>query len=247
MGKSTKIESKFLATGMIIIISVFATSFKGNAYKEPLHNIKYSSLFSGTINSYKYGHNPTYKKLIAKLPLLKRMNEGVSSKHSESLYFNTSINKASDLWYISSSKDPMTGDVSYYLHSETVGSIEEMSFPYNNVQSTLIIACGANDVWDYVWFSEMNVTGGSYSFGSYYEYKERVRFDDDIQTATMLAKSASHFLSFKYDDWLIRELKNTNLFMIELEWYGDGTVHFKYNVTGFNSAYKKLISKCNKL
>jgi hypothetical protein len=181
------------------------------------------------------------KKSNDSLDYLALKTEAKSLENSSSSSYNTTSN-----WTLSNNKDPMGEEQSYYLKSETVGSFDYLDFPYKDVSSNVMIGCDNSGIWAYFWFNKFNLNGGKSDWiDNTVTYHFRIKFDQTVKPITMNQDmDNNHFLRIYYDSWFINNLKRANNIMLELDWYNNGKVHFKYDVSGFNKAYKKLIHKC---
>ena len=145
-------------------------------------------------------------------------------------------------WTISKDVDEMSGECSYYITSKSVRPLKPMHFPHWNVTANLVVEFDGNLEWIYLAFNTVpNLVGGELRDG-YDEIGIRVRFDNSIEGITISHDWGSHFLYCEFPDFLLPKLVHSKTVLIELPWYGQGDVYFKFNLMGFSRALKKMKS-----
>ncbi|MGM0609406.1 MAG: hypothetical protein ACQESP_13440 [Candidatus Muiribacteriota bacterium] len=143
-------------------------------------------------------------------------------------------------WTTSSSEDEMTGEKSWYAISPEVSPTEEMGFPYNGTKAFLVVGTDGDSEWAYIGFStEPNISDDETEDG-YSVIKTRVKWDDEVNTMTFTQKWGSKFIHFKNTDLAISKIENSNSVLIEISWYGEGEVYFRFPLDGSSDAINKI-------
>lgn len=155
--------------------------------------------------------------------------------------FVTNVNAK---WSISKNKDEMTGESSVYVFSNNVYSTKKMYSPYNKTSSVIGIGCDKDDAWIYVSFSAPPNLNDKVTKNGYNLIITRVKFNDEIKDVAMTQDWGSKVIHFKEDDYIIRKIKDSNTMLLELNWYGNDKVYFKYNLAGSTKAINKAFKKC---
>ena len=138
-------------------------------------------------------------------------------------------------WKTSISVDEMTGKKSAYAYSPEVGPTKQMNWPYQDVKASLVVGYDGKDEWVYIGFTEvpnLNTTGSG--FGT------RVKWDETIENETLVQKPGERFIHFHGDRFAIPKIENCNSVLVELPWYGNGKVYFKFPLNGSSAALKQI-------
>ena len=147
-------------------------------------------------------------------------------------------------WDVSTSKDEMTGDVSSYCSSPSTTSTKTMSFPYSDTRGWIGVGCDGNSEWVYVGFTEApNLQNTSIGDG-FNSISTRIKFDDNVETVRMTQKWTSKFIHFNNDKDIIEKIINSNTVLIELDWYGEGSTYFRFNLGGSTKAINQIRQSC---
>lgn len=146
-------------------------------------------------------------------------------------------------WIIDSSEDQMTGDVIWYAHSSPVNSTEKMGFPYQNTKSRLVVGNDGKSEWVYIDFNtNPNISNDEIEDG-YSIINTRVKWDEKIENMTLVQKWGSKSLHFKNYSTAISKIEKSNTVLVELKWYGEGSVYFRYSLKGSAAAIQKIRDK----
>lgn len=147
---------------------------------------------------------------------------------------------ASADWRTFSSKDEMTGETTWYAHSSQVRSTEEMGFPYHDTKAWLGVGNEGEDEWVYIGFSnEPNISDDETQDG-YNVIRTRVKWDDSIENMRFTQSWGSKFLHFRNDSIAISKIVESNTILVELNWYGEGKVYFRFPLDGSAAAIEKI-------
>jgi hypothetical protein len=147
---------------------------------------------------------------------------------------------ASAEWRTFSSKDEMTGETTWYAHSSQVTSTEEMDFPYHDTKAWLGVGTDGDDEWTYIGFSnEPNISDDETQDG-YSVIRTRVKWDDKIEQMTFTQEWGAKFIHFRHKKIAISKIEASNTVLVELNWYGEGKVYFRFPLNGSAAAIEKI-------
>lgn len=147
-------------------------------------------------------------------------------------------------WTSFDSEDRMDGSVTYYSQSFVTRPIERLDFPYEDTYSRIIVGCDEYRSWvDFYFNNSPNLRNTSTENG-YDEFSTRVKIDDDLERITLTQQWGSNFLSVKNDNQLIKDIKSGKTLLIELDWVGNGTVYFEYNLIGSSESINETLRNC---
>ncbi|MEM9402833.1 MAG: hypothetical protein AAGA44_10125 [Pseudomonadota bacterium] len=149
-------------------------------------------------------------------------------------------------WRHRSSTDEMTGEVSHYATSPDAMPARQMSFPYANMRSWVAFGCKKGSEWAYFGFTTSpNITGDETRRG-YNEIDTRIRWDSTVSETTLVQEWGSKFLHFSNTEKssAAAKLAGANSVRLELNWYGQGKVHFDYTLKGSSAAISKARAGC---
>ena len=150
---------------------------------------------------------------------------------------------ASDQWTVSSiSENEMTGEKAIYAFSPSVGSTKKMDFPYSNVKARLSVGYDGKKPWVYIGFTESpNLLNTTIKDG-YNLIDTRIKWDDELKNVTLTQDWGSKFMHFKKDKIIVDYIVKSDTVLLELEWYGSGTVYFRFPLNGSSKAINELYS-----
>jgi hypothetical protein len=147
-------------------------------------------------------------------------------------------------WTASQSKDEMTGNETFYIFTDWASPKYPMSFPYAKTKSVIGIGCSKYGIVPYFNFtSKPNITKAETKDG-YNEIITRIKFDNTLEDIKLTQKWGSKSLFVYNEKAFIKSLEKTNEVLLELNWYGNSSVYFKYYTDETSQAIKSLKSKC---
>lgn len=151
---------------------------------------------------------------------------------------------ASAQWRISEDIDEMTGKKSSYALSERVQSTTPMNFPYQGTTGTLGVACDAGNEWAYIIFSNApNIVNVDLEDGKNI-IRPRIRWDEDVLRMQLNQVWGANSLHFWNTRRAIDYIVASNEMLIELEWYGQNRILFRFSLQGSNNAISEIRRKC---
>ena len=141
--------------------------------------------------------------------------------------------------------------------SKDASPTERMDFPYSDVKGWLAVGCDADSEWAYVGFTTapklQNTTiedddGYAGWVCCSHHISTRITFDDEVEQITMTqatdGKWNSQFIHFKNDSAIIEKLMTADTVSLELDWYGQGKVHFRFSGSGSTRAINQIRQSC---
>lgn len=149
-------------------------------------------------------------------------------------------------WKIYESKDEMTDDVNVYAQSNLVGPTKKIDFPYEDVEAMLVVACNNNEEWTYIWFTKSPNIAGSQSFDGYDMINTRVKWDDMLGKAILTQDYGSKSLHFSMEKEIIENIQKSNTFLIELSWFSNSQVYFRFPLSGSAKAISSIRKACKR-
>lgn len=159
------------------------------------------------------------------------------------LFFSIS---ASAEWRTFSSEDEMTGETTWFAHSQQITSTKEMDFPYHDTKAWLGVGTDGENEWTYIGFSnEPNISNDETQDG-YSVIRTRVKWDEKIENMNFTQDWGSKFINFREDGYAITKIENSNTMLIELNWYGQDKVYFSFSLEGSAAAIDQIRNNVQK-
>ncbi len=147
-------------------------------------------------------------------------------------------------WTNSTSKDEMTGERSCYVHSKSTRPTEKMGFPYGDTTAWMGIGSDGESEWVYVRFSDSpNLLDTSIEDG-YNLIETRIKWDDKVEDVTFVQEWGAEALHFRDDASAIARIMKSNSVLLELNWYGEGKVYFRFSLQGSSAGIAKMRRDC---
>ncbi|HHG74074.1 MAG TPA: hypothetical protein ENK22_03445 [Persephonella sp.] len=148
-------------------------------------------------------------------------------------------------WKLLTDKDEMTGEQQCFAVSDMVSPTRKMSFPYHNTKAWIIFGYDGKNRAIILGFNNTpNITNMKVRDG-YNLIETRVKWDKDgIEKVTLIQEWGSKFIRFFDTDHIISRMKRNNTLLVELKWYGNGNVYFKFPLKGFIKASNKVYRIC---
>lgn len=147
---------------------------------------------------------------------------------------------ASGEWRVSVSEDVMTGTETWYASSPQVDSMARMGFPYGGTQAWIGIGCDGKSEWVYIGFTNTpNLVNTTIKDG-FELISTRIKWDNDLETVSLTQRWGAQFIHFRDYAAAIKRIEESNTVLIELDWYGEGKVHFHFPLKGSAAAIKEI-------
>lgn len=138
----------------------------------------------------------------------------------------------------------MTGKSFCYAASPTAGPTEKIGFPYGDVVAWMGVQTDGHIPQAFFGFNEApNLTGGT-TMDGYNLFYTRIRWDDNVEKVFLKKSWGNKFLVFQYSQKNVKKIISANTVLLELDWYGAGTVYFKFSLKGSSAAISKIRADC---
>ena len=150
---------------------------------------------------------------------------------------------ASAQWRASTYENEMDGTVTYSASSDLTAATTSMISPYEDTRSILYVGCYDDGrQWaDIVFNKTAIVTSDETTEDGHDIIRARMKFDEDEPVTMVLTRRmGSTVLMFDRDQWAIDGFKRASTFLLELNWYGQGMVYFRYSLDGAADAISAL-------
>ena len=147
-------------------------------------------------------------------------------------------------WQTSTSVDQMTGKRQVYATSPTVGPTTRMKFPYGDVKAWLGAGCDGKTEWAFIGFTSSPNLSDTETGDGYNTINTRLKWNDAVQRVTLTQKWGARFVFFQNDRLTISKMASSSAALLELGWYGQGSVYFSFPLDGASSAVKAMRSEC---
>jgi len=144
-------------------------------------------------------------------------------------------------WTVQTKNDDFTNTKSIYLISDVANPNQELSFPYEDTQSNLVVMCYENDSDIYFFFNSVNLNFDGYDSQGDAQGKISVKVGDRIFGMDIFFQSGSNFINLSNLDKkrMLRYIEENDSIMVRFDHYSDGLRHYKFNTSNFTSAFEK--------
>lgn len=147
-------------------------------------------------------------------------------------------------WGSTTSSDEMSGERSAYAVSPTISTTRRMAFPYSDVKAWLGVGCDKSSEWAYIGFSGAPNLNNTELEDGYSVIKTRVKWGETLTKDTFTQKWGGKYLHFRNDSSAIQKIAGSNGMMLELDWHGQGAVHFDFPLKGSSKAIADIRASC---
>lgn len=151
-------------------------------------------------------------------------------------------------WNVNEIKDEMTGSIETYANSPEAGPTRPMSTPYDDIRGWLGVGCNNEREWVYVGFTDTpNIHDKEISEG-HHIINTKMKWGEKIENIVLGQKPGSTFLHLlrhhKNDNTHINNLLNSNEALLELDWFGQGKVYFRFDLSGSSGVISSIRKSC---
>ena len=138
-------------------------------------------------------------------------------------------------WSFHSDTDKMSGKTQAYAGSSNVLG-DNFRGTYRGTASSVNVGFEGRTEWAYLYFtSSPNLTNDDTKSG-YNSVRVHIKFDNEAPAYYYMTQEwGSKFLHFN-NDKIIQKIKAHSTMLVELQWYGSGSVYFEYDLTGSSYA-----------
>ena len=144
------------------------------------------------------------------------------------------------------SEDEMTGEISAFAISPRVRPTKAMSFPYHDIESWIGVGCDSESQWVFFGFSDSPNLTGTETMDGFNHITTRVKWDDEVKKTILVQVWGSESIHFRSSraDRAVNNLISSSSVLLELDWYGNQSVYFRYPLNGSASAITTTLRKC---
>jgi hypothetical protein len=121
-----------------------------------------------------------------------------------------------------------------------------MDFPYNGVTASLHFGCNADSEWIYFAASEAPNVADDETESGYNVIRTRIRWDEEVVETRLTQRWGERFLhvvTAQRADAINRAMASS-VVRLELNWYGEGMVHFDIPLRGSSTAVTETRTRC---
>lgn len=147
-------------------------------------------------------------------------------------------------WSYTERKDVKTGKTSAFAISKHVTSTEPMQLPYKDTRSWIGYGCSELKEWVYFGFTKQPNLQPAQRENGYNVIEPRLTFGDSLSSATLTQDWGSKMLEVVWDDKVIEKLVSNKEALLELNWLGQGTKYFRYDLSGAEGQINNAKKKC---
>ena len=147
-------------------------------------------------------------------------------------------------WTTSETVDEMEGTTSYFAISPDVKPTRQMTFPYGDITSNLVIACKEANTFAYFYFSDSPNLSDDETEDGYNLVRTRLKADEVIENISLTQTWGANSLFLLNDEPYIQKAKEASEFLLELNWYGNGKVYFRYDLSGSAKIISEVENNC---
>lgn len=148
-------------------------------------------------------------------------------------------------WDTSISKDEMTGEISAYARSPITAPTKSMPPPFSDTKGWLGVGCNGEGEWAYVSFSLSPDLSDRDIHNGYNNIKTRIKWDDRVENVTLREEWFSKLIEFYDDKSVISNIAKSSTVVLELKWRDEGTIYFKFPLSGSSAALKVIRNACS--
>ena len=151
-------------------------------------------------------------------------------------------------WTNTVSKDEMTNEQVVYALSPHVTPSRQMDFPYADTEAWVGFMCDGKNEWLYIDFSNTPNIVNTEPTEGFSHFSTRVRWGTEVKTVQLSQKWGASVISFLDGRDALKRLTNRSAdsLLLELDWYGNGTVYFKFSLEGASDAIAQARASCKK-
>ena len=147
-------------------------------------------------------------------------------------------------WTTHVTKNPMDDQIQAFATSSTVGAVSGAGASIPNLKANLGVGCDAASRWAYLNFSRtisvIDTEKDRYGFDL---ITGRVRWDD-AEPVDFKAQRKLGGDSMQFPNAFIYRMKLHQEARIEIDWYGEGRVVFRFDLIGADAAIEEAIEIC---
>jgi len=160
-------------------------------------------------------------------------------------HFST-VDPSTKWWTRYNIADEITGESKNIFIGPPTFPKRRMYSPYDDVKSRILVHCGISGcVINFQFFGGLNLDHNADEQDDYEVFKTKVWWDENDPTdhpiEMFFVKPEFSFLSDDDDDFIqplenitFSDLRNHDVLLVELQWYKQGKVYFRYDLSELN-------------
>ncbi len=151
-------------------------------------------------------------------------------------------------WTNSVSKDEMTNEQVVFAISPHATPSRPMEFPYTETDAWVGFMCDSKNEWVYLGFSNTPNLNNTEPGDGFNHFSARLKWGEEIKNARFSQKWGSSYISFSDGRDALKRLTNgsADTLLLELDWYANGVVYFRFALEGAADAIAKARVSCKK-
>ena len=152
-----------------------------------------------------------------------------------------------EAWAISSSKDEMTGEMSFYASSPISYPTKALSSPYKDIHSRIIVGCNSYYDWAHIEFNHSIIITNYEATPDYRwaYYTAKTKWNKHIDhTNLRFDFKNKRLLYFFNHKRIISNIMKSDTMLLELDWHDNEKVYFPYSLKYSSNAIDEVYKKC---
>lgn len=146
-------------------------------------------------------------------------------------------------WKSGNDIDQLDGSITNYIYSRNSLPQNKMERPYHKVYSKIVLTCKNGKESAYFDFSLSPNLSNTTAKDGYNLINSRIKVDDEI-FEIMITQNWGGNALFIEDRNIINNITSGDSLILELYWYGNGKVIFKYDLNGNREPYLNMQKEC---
>lgn len=106
------------------------------------------------------------------------------------------------------------------------------------------VGCEKGSEWVYIGFSQAPNLINTETRDGYNLIETRIKWDDNIATATLTQEWGKKFLHFSNDKDALSRIAAAKVAKLELNWHGEQAAYFEFSLNGSSKAISEIRAKC---
>jgi hypothetical protein len=147
-------------------------------------------------------------------------------------------------WTTFVQKDEMTNERMFFATSARSSPSRTLDFPYGDTKAWLGFGCKGNDEWVFVGFSNQPNLVNTETGDGYNYFETRVKWGDQLETMRFSQKWGASFIGFSDNAAAVAKITQASSVLLELDWYSNGQVYFRFSLRGASAAIAKARASC---
>lgn len=147
---------------------------------------------------------------------------------------------ADGFWEVDTSGGEDENAALAWAYSDAVEPLRQLKAPFDDVEALLGVACGGGEEWVYVGFE------GGLKLGEEGAFRTRIRWDGETRFVFVFVDGEQQSVQFHYDKQVIRRIRSHAVAQLELPWFGQGKVNFRFPLEGARKTINRIREVCER-